>query len=68
MKRFVLTIDKNGPCAYVYCKNIYFYKDEVINLLKRIADKLEEPDNDFKRFEFVLNENDLHYKGDSASK
>lgn len=63
MKRFILTINKEGSYVDIYGKNLNFTKDEVIHFLRYTANELEEADNNFERFVASLSEDNQHYYG-----
>lgn len=68
MRQFMLIINKEGSCVDIHGKNRKFNKDEVIYFLRYTANKLEEADNNFERFEAILVEDNQRYRGDSVSK
>ena len=65
MKRFILTINKEGSYVDIYGKNLNFTKDEVIHFLRYTASELEEADNNFERFVAGLSEDNQHYYGEN---
>lgn len=68
MRQFMLIINKEGSYVDIHGKNRKFNKDEVIHFLRYIANELEEADNNFERFEAILDEDNQRYRGDSVSK
>ena len=66
MKRFILTINKEGSYVDIYGKNLNFTKDEVIHFLRYTAAELENSNScDLERFEVILDNDNQHYYGEN---